>query len=97
MTEQSGKASIKIHLSPWGRPVFSLAMKVTTANNNILVGGVFHAGVELYGKERGVDRDGTAQVHKPPPPPLQKTHKPGIIRKFCYEIGTQMGRIWYNK
>mmetsp|Transcript_14451 Transcript_14451/g.23061 ORF Transcript_14451/g.23061 Transcript_14451/m.23061 type:complete len:460 (-) Transcript_14451:30-1409(-) len=30
---------------------FERINKITTANNNILVGGVFHAGVEVYGKE----------------------------------------------
>jgi len=48
--------------------LFQRINKVTTANNNILVGGVFHAGVEIYGKEwcYGVTeygRSGVAAVH----------------------------------
>lgn len=31
--------------------LFQRINKVTTANNNVLVGGIFHAGVEVYGKE----------------------------------------------
>jgi len=48
--------------------LFTRINRVTTANNNILVGGVFHAGVEIYNKEwcYGVTeygRSGVAAVH----------------------------------
>mmetsp|Transcript_12381 Transcript_12381/g.29105 ORF Transcript_12381/g.29105 Transcript_12381/m.29105 type:complete len:433 (+) Transcript_12381:98-1396(+) len=50
--------------------------KVTTASNNILMGGVFHAGVEVYGAEWGYGyceghRTGVCAVH----PRMNSQHK----------------------
>eukprot|EP00747_Dinoflagellata_sp_TGD_P166237 gnl/TRDRNA2_/TRDRNA2_188715_c0_seq1.p1 gnl/TRDRNA2_/TRDRNA2_188715_c0~~gnl/TRDRNA2_/TRDRNA2_188715_c0_seq1.p1 ORF type:complete len:448 (-),score=93.55 gnl/TRDRNA2_/TRDRNA2_188715_c0_seq1:146-1396(-) len=64
--------------------------KVTTANNSVLVGGVFHAGVEVYGREwcYGGTEDDSSGV---------RAHYPRAHPQHTYRTTVPMGCTWLNE